>query len=178
LRGKDIKRGGYKWGGVWVIATFPAKNIDIKNYPAVEKYLTEAQWSKQIPNGYGKLKLEQTGVKHEVDGVRFVSRKKTGNKWFELQDTIAYMDDFDRKKLCWTPVNSEYRFAIVSPGIFLTNSAFIITGENLEHLCRALNSPAYIYYFSLLTTDSYQYGAKELFEQVKVSRNNFQFSSE
>ena len=42
------------------------------------------------PVGTGKLRLEQTGVKHEYKGIKFKSRKKTSNKWFETQDSIGY----------------------------------------------------------------------------------------
>ena len=39
LRGRDIKRYGYEWAGLWLIATFPARHYDIEQYPAVKEYL-------------------------------------------------------------------------------------------------------------------------------------------
>ena len=36
LRGRDIKRYGYNWADLWLIATFPSRHYDIKEYPAVE----------------------------------------------------------------------------------------------------------------------------------------------
>ena len=39
LRGRDIKRYGYNWAGLWLIATFPVRHYDIEQYPAVKNYL-------------------------------------------------------------------------------------------------------------------------------------------
>ncbi len=84
LRGRDIKRYGYDWAGLWLIATFPAKHYDIEQYPAVKEYLLT----------FGMERLEQTGRTHIVDGVKIKARKKTNNKWFETQDSISYWVDF------------------------------------------------------------------------------------
>ena len=35
LRGRDIKRYGYDWAGLYLIATFPSRHYDIEEYPAV-----------------------------------------------------------------------------------------------------------------------------------------------
>ena len=37
LRGRDIKRYGYNWADLWIIATFPARKYDIEQYPAVRQ---------------------------------------------------------------------------------------------------------------------------------------------
>jgi adenine-specific DNA-methyltransferase len=39
LRGRDVKRYGYNFADLWLIATFPSKHYDIDDYPAVKKYL-------------------------------------------------------------------------------------------------------------------------------------------
>lgn len=83
LRGRDIKRYSYDWAGLWVIATFPSRHYDIEDYPTVRDYLLS----------FGKERLEQTGKTHTIDGVTFKSRKKTTNKWFEVQDSIAYWNE-------------------------------------------------------------------------------------
>lgn len=80
LRGRDIKRYSYDWAGLWVIATFPSRHYDIEDYPAVRDYLLH----------FGKERLEQTGKTYTIDGETFKSRKRTANKWFEVQDSIAY----------------------------------------------------------------------------------------
>ena len=82
LRGKDIKRYGYEWADLWLIATFPSRHYDIDLYPAVKQYLL----------AFGIERLEQTGKVHTVNGEQIKSRKKTNNKWFETQDSISYWD--------------------------------------------------------------------------------------
>ncbi|MCK5228988.1 MAG: Eco57I restriction-modification methylase domain-containing protein, partial [Desulfobulbaceae bacterium] len=88
LRGRDIKRYKADFADLWLIATFPALNLDINNYPVTRDYL----------KSFGK-KLNQTGEKYiDSDGNEKKSRKKTGNRWFETQDQIAYHQEFERKK--------------------------------------------------------------------------------
>ena len=110
LRGRDIKRYGYDWANRWLIATFPAKNYDIEQYPSVKSYLlsfAEPMLRKAgldwVADGYLAdycyQKLAQTGQHIEIAGQRVrigssdeKARKKTSNKWFETQDSISYWD--------------------------------------------------------------------------------------
>ena len=79
LRGRDIKRYGYDWANLWLIATFPSRHYDIDKYPSIKQYLLS----------FGIERLEQTGKTHIVNGDRVKARKKTNNKWFETQDSIS-----------------------------------------------------------------------------------------
>ena len=83
LRGRDIKRYSYVFANQFLIATFPAKQYDIDDYPALKDYLLSI----------GMERLEQTGKEHIVNGERVKARKKTNNKWFETQDSISYWDE-------------------------------------------------------------------------------------
>ncbi|MBD5209560.1 MAG: N-6 DNA methylase [Bacteroidales bacterium] len=84
LRGRDIKRYGYDWAGLYLIATFPSRHYNIEEYPAVKEYLLS----------FGMERLEQTGKEYIIDGQKVKARKKTNNKWFETQDSISYWDNF------------------------------------------------------------------------------------
>ncbi len=86
LRGRDIKRYGYDWANLWLIATFPSRHYDIDKYPSIKQYLLS----------FGIERLEQTGKTHVVNGEKIKARKKTNNKWFETQDSISYWDVFLR----------------------------------------------------------------------------------
>ncbi len=130
LRGRDIKRYGYDWAGLYLIATFPAKHYDIDRYPAVKNYLLSI----------GIEKLEQTGKTHIINGEVIKARKKTNNKWYETQDSISYWDDFFKPKICWKAVGRNLTFAIVEAGTFLTAPASFIQAEHvneyiLAYLC-------------------------------------------
>ncbi len=108
LRGRDIKRYGYQWANLWLIGTFPSKKYNIDDYPAVKNYLLS----------FGKERLEQTGKVHIIDGMRIKSRKKTNNKWFEVQDSIAYWEDFNKPKIIYSEIVREPQFYLDENGEF------------------------------------------------------------
>ncbi|MDK7676306.1 type II restriction endonuclease, partial [Weeksella virosa] len=101
LRGRDIKRYSYDFADKYLIATFPSKNYNIDEFPAIKQFLI---------GFYPKLK--QTGENLTAQEIKAVlnhakthgipikesslkkSRKKTTNKWFETQDSISYWEDF------------------------------------------------------------------------------------
>ena len=131
LRGRDIKRYGYEWAGLYLIATFPSRHYNIDDYPAVRNYLLS----------FGIERLEQTGETRTVNGNSIKSRKRTNNKWFETQDSISYWDLFFQPKICWKAVGRNLAFAIVESGIFLTAPAsFISAGEHNEFILAMLHS--------------------------------------
>ena len=111
LRGRDIKRYSYEFADLYIITTFPSLKIDIESYPAVKQHL--------LSFGYDRLK--QTGEKG--------ARKKTNNKWFETQDSIAYWEDFYKQKIVWKAVGKNLAFSILEEGKFLTAPASFITSE-------------------------------------------------
>ena len=137
LRGRDIKRYGYEWAELWLIATFPSRHYNIEEYPAVKQYLLS----------FGIERLEQTGKTHIVNGEKVKSRKKTHNKWFETQDSISYWDLFFQPHICWKAVGRNLSFAKVDSGIFLTAPAsFISAGEYNDYLLALLCSDVSKYF--------------------------------
>ena len=138
LRGKDIKKYGYNFADKYLIATFPSKKYDIEDYPAVRDYLLNfgksdtdylSQYGKDC---WGKKRLEQSGNKG--------SRKKTHNKWFELQDSIAYWEDFSKPKVVWKRVGSILRFAFDDKKLAVLDSTCFAAGKYAKYLTGILNS--------------------------------------
>ena len=148
LRGRDIKRYAYEWAHLYIIATFPAKHLDIEDYPAVKHHLLS----------FGIERLEQTGKEHLINGERIKSRKKSGNKWFETQDTIAYMDDFAKPKIVYpdimrmpqdkTLLTQFPKFHLDTEGFYPEATVFFIVGERVETLCRFFASDIGFYAFT------------------------------
>lgn len=128
LRGRDIKRYYYKWAGLWVIGTFPALHININDYPALKAYLQD----------FGN-KLNQDGKPGH--------RKKTSNKWFETQDSIAYYSEFEKEKIVWQRVAQEPKFTIAPSGLFCEATTHFITGPNLKYLLAIFNSKMFKFAF-------------------------------
>ena len=133
LRGRDIKRYHVKWDGLWVIATFPALNIDIDKYPAVKNHLLS----------FGKERLEPTG-KTSLDGIK--ARKKTGNKWFETQDQIAYHPEFEKEKIIYPNMTKYLPFIFDTDNYLANQKCFIITGKRIKYLVAVLNSKVVSYW--------------------------------
>ena len=130
LRGRDIKRYGYEWAGLYLIATFPSRHYDIDEYPAVKQHLLS----------FGIERLEQTGKKYTINGQQVTARKKTTNKWFETQDSISYWEDFKKPKIVWNRIASIKQFAKVDEYVLIQDSMHFVVGEQLEYLCSVLNS--------------------------------------
>ena len=129
LRGRDIKRYYYEWAGLWVIGTFPALKLNIDDYPALKRYFLD---------NFDIRQLEQSGKKYPELG--FCARKKTGNKWFETQDQIAYYPEFEKEKIVWKRIGSVIRFALDVNKTYPLDSNVFLVGEHIKYLCGYLNS--------------------------------------
>ena len=176
LRGRDIKRYSYDFADKWLIATFPSKHYNIDDYPAIKNYLLS----------FGKEKLEQSGRK-DIGGIKGNNaRKKTNNKWFETQDTIAYWDDFSKPKIVWAETIKIYfkgernypRFAYIKDPKFLDKTTFFMpVNEKNLYLIGILNSRLFEYLFDNSYSNILGIGSrgfqKNLFELLPViERNN------
>ena len=130
LRGRDIRPYRAQWAGLWLIATFPSLSIDVDQYPAIKRHLLS----------FGQRRLEQSGAIH-ADGTR--SRKKSPHKWYELQDTCAYHEEFRKEKLLWMDMSPVGRFWHSESEMYGNDKTFLMTGKSgqyLKYLCAFLNS--------------------------------------
>lgn len=143
LRGKDIKRYSYEWAGFWIIAT--GFDLDIPNlYPAVYNHL---------------LKFEEKAKK----------RDDQGKNWWNLR-ACKYYNEFEKEKIIWTPVNSEYKFCLVPENIYFNNSIFMITSNYSRFFLALLNSKMIRRYLTYLysSESEYTYGSKESMELIPI----------
>ena len=129
LRGRDIQRYRVGWAGLWLITTFPSLQLDVDDYPAVKKHLL----------AFGKDRLAQSG-KNLADGTK--ARKKTGNKWFETQDQIAYHEEFTRERLFWMDLTDRGRFAYAKETMYCNNTAYMISGNSYD-ICAPFSIPVW-----------------------------------
>ena len=127
VRGRDIKRYSYDFKKLYIIGTFPALKLNIDKYKAIKKYL----------ESFGK-RLEQSGEKG--------CRKKTGNKWFETQDNIAYYKDFEKSKIFWKAIGFNLGFTIAEKGVCVSAPSSFITSNCNEYLLGILSSSVTRYY--------------------------------
>lgn len=132
LRGRDIKRYKADFADLWLIATFPARNLDIDHYPAVKAYL----------KSFGK-RLHQTGETFiDQNGQKAKTRKKTGNKWFETQDQIGYYKEFEKEKIIYPNMTLFLPFVFDDCNYYTNQKCFIICTKSvsLKFLISFLNS--------------------------------------
>ena len=135
LRGRDIKRYGYEFAGQYIIATFPSRQYNIDDYPALKEFLLS----------FGIERLEQTGKEYIIDGEKVKARKKTNNKWFETQDSISYWDEFSKPKIVWGNLNTRGSYAMAPENMFINAPACMIV-PGCQYLLAMLNSKVADYY--------------------------------
>ncbi|MDY2623598.1 MAG: Eco57I restriction-modification methylase domain-containing protein [Alloprevotella sp.] len=155
LRGRDIKRYGYDWAGLYLIATFPSRHYDIEQYPAVKNYLLS----------FGKERLEQTGKTYIVNGQKVKARKKTNNKWFETQDSISYWEDYLKPKVMWKIIGCNINFYFDEKSYFCNNAVNIMIGDKgrLIQFVGLMNSKLFDWYLKLTTEAEVQGGGIQLY---------------
>ena len=154
LRGRDIKRYGYEWAGLYLIATFPSRHYDIEEYPAVKQHLLS----------FGMERLEQTGKKYTIDGQQVTARKKTNNKWFETQDSISYWEDFKKPKIIYPETTQGAYFAYDDNGVFLDKTCFMLISGDAEYLQFTLSSKLF------------EYAYKRIFSSVSLGEHGYQYN--
>ena len=150
LRGRDIKRYSYVFAEQYLIATFPAKQYDIDDYPALKDYLL----------AIGIERLEQTGEEHIINGERVKARKRTNNKWFETQDSISYWDEFSKPKIVWAELSrTGNSFAYSDDGAMVLNTCYILSfndnefhEKELNTLLGFLNSKVALFYLDIISS--------------------------
>ena len=184
LRGRDIKRYGYEWAGLYLIATFPARHYDIEKFPAVKQYLLSFAYDYLIENGnewvaenhlaeYCKKKLAQTGQYVVINGKYITDdkgnkekgRKKTSNKWFETQDSISYWEDFSKPKAMWKIIGCNINFSFDYDKLLCNNAVNIITGDEsiILQFVGIMNSKLFDWYLKLTTEAEVQGGGIQLY---------------
>ena len=125
LRGRDIKRYGYDWAGLWLINTHNGvkgvmPRIDIEEYPAVKQHL-DKYWNK------------------------ISKRADKGDTPYNLRN-CAYVDDFSKPQIVWIELSDDPKFAYAE-NITSVNTVFFMTGDNILHLLGLLNSKLVKWYF-------------------------------
>ena len=154
LRGRDIKRYGYDWANLYLIATFPSRHYDIDNYPSIKQYLLS----------FGIERLEQTGKTHVVNGEKVKARKKTNNKWFETQDSISYWEDFSRPKIVYPETTQGAYFAYDNKGLYIDKTCFMLIADDAEYLQHTLSSRLF------------EFAYKRIFASVELGEHGYQYN--
>lgn len=135
MRGNDVKRWKAQPADLWLI--FTRRPFPIEQYPAIKKYLSTFK-AQLVP------KPQNWDDKH--DG-KWEGRKAGSYEWFEIQDNIAYWQEFERPKIISTKVSIEPTFSLDNKAHYLGNTAYFIpAGDDRLYLLALLNSSVSAYY--------------------------------
>ncbi|MFM1669674.1 TaqI-like C-terminal specificity domain-containing protein [Streptococcus mutans] len=131
LRGKDIRRYSYEFADKYLITTYNEytdsngikhPSININDYPAVKKHL-DCYWN-------------------EIN-----KRQDKGDTPYNLR-RCAYMDDFNKQKIVFSRISgNEPCFALDDKKYMINDTAYMIVGNNIEHLLEKLCSSEYWFAF-------------------------------
>lgn len=132
LRGKDIKRYNCQFADMFMINSHNGlreiglEPIDVqKDYPVI----------------FNHLSLFEKDL---------VVRQDQGRHWSNLR-SCAFLMEFEKPKLVWLEISDRANYSYDDDGMYLTNSAYFMTGENLKYLLAVLNSKLADFYFFKIT---------------------------
>jgi hypothetical protein len=144
LRGRDIKRYGYEWAGLWLINTHNGvkgkiPRIYIEDYPAI------------------KFHLDQYWDKLSV-------RSDKGDTPYNLRN-CAYLEDFNQPKVIWKIIGCNINFSFDDNRMVCNNAVDIMTGkrEQLLQFVGIMNSKLFNWYLKLTTEAEVQGGGIQLY---------------
>ena len=125
LRGRDVKRSQMNYQDLWLI--FTRRGIDIDNYPAIKKYLS--QYRKQLEPRPKDWPLNKP----------WPGRKVGTYKWYEIQDTIVYWQEFEQPQIVWGNLAQSPQFTFADAGFYLGAPATMMVSDS-KYLLGIMNS--------------------------------------
>jgi len=134
LAGRDIKRYQAPESDKYLI--FTRRGINIKEYPAVENYLHQFKQ---------RLMPKPKDWKEE----KWEGRKPGAYKWYEIQDTIDYYQEFEKPKIIYPNICKKPEFTFDENNLYTNQKCFIISLSD-KYLLGILNSSVTFFLFRLI----------------------------
>ena len=158
LRGRDIKRYGYSWSGLWIINAHNGKKeglerIHIDDFPSVKEHL-DNHW------------------------FNIVKRADKGDTPYNLRN-CAYLDEFSKPKIIWAELSrTGNSFAYSNDGAMVLNTCYILSfnddkchEKELNTLLGFLNSKVALFYLNIISSKLDETGwrwLKQFVEQIPI----------
>jgi Eco57I restriction-modification methylase/TaqI-like C-terminal specificity domain len=137
LRGRDIKRYGYEWTGLWLVYIpwhFPNNNTNAYSDFAYNEKCFEEQYS-AIYYHLLSHKEKLSARNQEETGKRY--------EWYAMQRFGSdYWQEFEKEKIMYPNMTAFRPFLYDTSGFFSNDKSFIISGvsSTLKYLIALLNS--------------------------------------
>ena len=128
LRGRDVKRWRVNSPDLWLI--FTRRGVDIHHYPAILNHLShyKSELMPGVPGG----------------------RKPGSYAWYEIQDNVAYWQEFEQPKILYPDIYEHQSFTIDQHGFYAGNTCYFIPTEE-AWLCGLLNSQTIEWFYSKIS---------------------------
>ncbi|NWF65815.1 MAG: Eco57I restriction-modification methylase domain-containing protein, partial [Chloroflexi bacterium] len=131
LRGRDIKRWRVEPQDLWLI--FTRRGINIKKYPAIYEHLLPFK-KRLMPGAPG-------------------GRKPGSYEWYEIQDNIAYWQEFEQPKIVYQDIARYFGMAWDDSGSYLANTCYFIPRAAKWLLATLLSSAMQFYVRKVIGSD-------------------------
>lgn len=118
VRGRDVKRWRVDYQDLWLI--FTRRGVKIKGYPAIHDYLS--QFKKRLTPG--------------IKG----GRKEGSYQWYEIQDNIAYWEEFEQSKIFIPAIDQTVNYAVDVSGFYGNDKTNICVTDQANYILGILNS--------------------------------------
>jgi N-6 DNA Methylase len=123
LEGKDLKRWRTEPRDIYVI--FTRRGVEIGNYPAVHAYLDKFR--------VGLEPKPENWMPKKPDD-KWPGRKSGSYKWYEIQDSIDYYQEFEKPKISYPHFNVERSFSFEPTGALSNDKSYLIPADAAELL--------------------------------------------
>ncbi|MEN6483229.1 MAG: TaqI-like C-terminal specificity domain-containing protein, partial [Anaerolineaceae bacterium] len=133
LLGRDIKR--YEPPEATCFLIFTRHGVNIKKYPAIEKYLS-------------RYKEQLMPRPKDYRGNDWKGRKPGSYKWYEIQDTVDYYAEFENPKIIYPNIIKKPEFTFDNHNIYTNQKCFIISIKDY-YLLGILNSKCCFYWLDM-----------------------------
>jgi hypothetical protein len=133
ITGKDINRWKINFQDRYII--FTKRGINIDDYPTIKNYLSKYRTY---------LTPKRKGDK--------IGRKPGSYKWYELQDSVDYFQEFNKVKLIYQRINTKLFATLDLNGNYVLDSCFILTSNemNIRYLGVLLTSNVINFIFRII----------------------------
>jgi len=160
LAGRDIKRYTHSFAGRYLI--FTRRGINIKQYPAIERYLS-------------MFKDRLMPKPKDWKGINWLGRKPGPYRWYEIQDSIDYHEEFEKPKIIIPAIVQSASYTFDEEGYYSNDKTSIIVTNDL-YLLGILNSkiPDFVMHLIASTKQGGYYEYKPMYlSQLPIRPINF-----
>jgi hypothetical protein len=118
---------------------FTRRGVDIKKYPAIERHLSS-------------FKKELTPKPDGSKGSDSHGRKPGSYKWYEIQDTVNYYEEFEKPKIIYAEIATRGQFTIDTDNYYSETTTYIIPVDS-KYLLGILNSKLITFIFAKISSE-------------------------